>query len=117
MTTLLICILAIAVLCLCGREPYEFSELHYIRRGWRTVHRSRFIIGFRVAALFLTLAIIGTLYLTGFPRAEARARRESVHRVHFSQERQRGDRLHYVTLPAAVTREQVLAGEFGAARR
>jgi hypothetical protein len=116
MTTLLICILAIAVLCLCGREPYEFSELHYIRRGWRTVHRSRFIIGFRVAALFLTLAIIGTLYLIGFTRAEAR-QRDSFRRVQFSPREQQRDVLHYVHTGASATREQVLAGEFGAARR
>jgi hypothetical protein len=116
MTTLLFCLLAFAVSALLSHTPREFSEIHYARRCWRQAERARFVLWFRLVMLLLVLAIIGTLYAFSPLTAEARGRRDSVRRVSFSEAPRERDVLHYVYTGASVTREQVLAGELGAAR-
>lgn len=117
MTTLLVCLLAIALSCVFCRTPREHTEYHYARRHWRQRSRVRTLIFLRGFFAVVALAILLALYVTGgIPSAEARARRvqrDSVRQVQFHGE---PDRLHYVIHPARATREQVLQGDFGAAR-
>jgi hypothetical protein len=118
MTTLLVCLLAIALSCVFCRTPREHTEYHYARRHWRQRSRVRTLIFLRGFFAVVALAIVITLYVTGgIPSAEARARRvqrDSVRTIQFHGEP--ADRLHYVILPARATREQVLQGDYSARR-